>query len=460
MEAMMTALDTARTAAAVTTTAGAIRPFHVQFPDGAIDDLRRRLAATRLPHQELVADLSQGVQLATIRELLRYWGTDYDFRRVAARLNALPQFMTTIDGLDIHFIHVRSRHADALPLLITHGWPGSVIEMLGVVGPLTDPTAHGGRAEDAFDLVIPSLPGYGFSGEPAELGWDPARTARAWAELMQRLGYTRYVAQGGDQGAGVTDAMGRLAPAGLLGLHFNFLDAAPRELLMAALGLRLAWSEEERAQFGKFTGILRRGYLTQMGEHPQTIGYALVDSPVGLAAWMLDHDPDSYEKIARAFLDGRPSGNLTRDQIVDNLTLYWLTGTGASSARLYWENSLGGHRGDQAAAPARLAPGGLHGLPRRDLPGPAPLGREGLPQPDLLQRGRPGRPLRRLGRAAVVRRGAARGLPVATRRVIGLTTSWFNVLARASQAVVSFPAARTEPARCSHAAYGIGGVKP
>lgn len=322
-----------------TQTPFAIRPFRVDFPEEAITDLRRRIAATVWPEKETVADASQGVQLATMQKLARYWGTDYDFRRFEARLNALPQFMTEIDGLDIHFIHVKSRHEHALPLIITHGWPGSVIEMLEVIGPLTDPTAHGGRAEDAFDLVLPSLPGYGFSAEPTEVGWDPAHVAQAWAELMDRLGYTRYVAQGGDQGAGVTDAMGRLAPAGLLGVHFNFLDAAPRELLMAALGLRLAFSEEERAQFMRLTGILKRGYLTEMGEHPQTIGYSLVDSPLGLAAWMLDHDADSYEKISRAFLDGQPSGGLTRDHILDNITLYWLTGTGASTSRLYWENS-------------------------------------------------------------------------------------------------------------------------
>jgi pimeloyl-ACP methyl ester carboxylesterase len=320
-------------------TTPAVRPFRVDMPDEAIADLRHRLAAARFPHKELVADASQGVQLATLQALARYWATEYDWRRCEAKLNALPQFMTKLDGLDIHFIHVKSRHENALPLVITHGWPGSVIELLEVVGPLTDPTAHGGRAEDAFDLVLPSLPGYGFSAEPTELGWDPARTARAWAELMTRLGYTRYVAQGGDQGAGVTDAMGRLAPEGLLGVHFNFLDAAPRELLMAALGLRLAWSEEERAEFGRFAGILKRGYLAEMGEHPQTIGYSLVDAPLGLAAWMLDHDADSYEKISRAFLQGQPAGNLTRDHILDNITLYWLTNTAASSARLYWENS-------------------------------------------------------------------------------------------------------------------------
>ena len=321
------------------TTATEVRPFRVDMPEEAIADLRRRIVATHWPHKELVADQSQGVQLATLQELARYWANEYDWRKCEAKLNALPQFMTTIDGLDIHFIHVKSRHENALPLIITHGWPGSVIELLEVVGPLTDPTSHGGNAEDAFDLVLPSLPGYGFSGDPAEVGWDPGRIARAWAELMTRLGYTRYVAQGGDQGAGVTDAMGRQAPEGLLGVHFNFLDAAPRELLMAALGLRLAFSEEERAQFSKFAGILKRGYLAEMGEHPQTIGYALLDSPIGLAAWMLDHDADSYEKISRAFLQGQPAGNLTRDHILDNITLYWLTRSGASTSRLYWENS-------------------------------------------------------------------------------------------------------------------------
>jgi len=229
--------------------------------------------------------------------------------------------MTEIDGLDIHFIHVKSPHENALPLIITHGWPGSVIEMLEVVGPLTDPTAHGGSAEDAFDVVVPSMPGYGFSEEPKEVGWDAGRIGQAWAELMSRLGYTRYVAQGGDQGAGVTDAMGRQAPEGLLGLHFNFLDAAPRELLMAALNIRLAFSMEDREELSKVVAVFMRGYIAEMGEHPQTIGYPLLDSPLGLAAWMLDHDADSYEKISHAFLDGQPSGNLTRDHVLDNITL-------------------------------------------------------------------------------------------------------------------------------------------
>src|SRR5919199_2951247 len=320
-----------------TITEPTIRSFQIQIPEEDIVDLRRRIAATRWPEQETVADPSQGVQLATMQALARYWATDYDLRRVEARLNALPQFMTEIDGLDIHFIHVKSRHENALPLIITHGWPGSVIELLEVVGPLTDPTSHGGNAEDAFDLVLPSLPGYGFSGDPAEVGWDPGRIARAWAELMTRLGYTRYVAQGGDQGAGVTDAMGRQAPEGLLGVHFNFLDAAPRELLMAALNIRLAFSMGDREELSKVVAVFMRGYIAEMGEHPQTIGYPLLDSPLGLAAWMLDHDADSYEKISRAFLEGQPSGNLTREHVLDNITLYWLTSTAASAARLYWE---------------------------------------------------------------------------------------------------------------------------
>jgi pimeloyl-ACP methyl ester carboxylesterase len=318
-----------------------IRAFQVEIPEEQIHDLRRRIKATRWPSKEVVEDPSQGVQLATLQALAGYWASEYDFGRLESKLNALPQFTTEIDGLDIHFIHVKSEHEDALPLIITHGWPGSVIEMLEVIGPLTDPTAHGGDAEDAFDVVIPSLPGYGFSAEPTEAGWGAARIGQAWAELMNRLGYSRYVAQGGDQGAGVTDAMAREAPDGLLGVHFNFLSAAPRELLMAALNIRLAWSHDDREQFSKFIGIAMRGYIAEMGEHPQTIGYPLVDSPIGLAAWMLDHDADSYEKISRAFLEGEVTGNLTRDHILDNMTVYWLTGTGASTSRLYWETGRG-----------------------------------------------------------------------------------------------------------------------
>jgi pimeloyl-ACP methyl ester carboxylesterase len=318
-------------------TASEIRPFRVEVPEEELAELRRRILATRWPERETVDDSSQGVQLTMLRELARYWAEDYDFGRLEAKLNALPQFMTEIDGVDVHFIHVKSDHEGALPLIITHGWPGSVVEMLEVIGPLTDPTAHGGSAEDAFDVVVPSMPGYGFSGKPKEVGWDAARIAGAWAELMRRLGYTRYVAQGGDQGAGVTDAMGRQAPEGLLGLHFNFLDAAPRELLMAALNIRLAFSMEDRAELSKVVAVFMRGYIAEMGEHPQTIGYPLLDSPLGLAAWMLDHDADSYEKISGAFVEGHPTGNLTREHVLDNITLYWLTNTAASAARLYWE---------------------------------------------------------------------------------------------------------------------------
>jgi pimeloyl-ACP methyl ester carboxylesterase len=318
-----------------------IRPFRVEIPDDALEDLRRRIAETRWPQQEPVPDASQGVQRGMLQEVARYWSAEYDWRRCEAKLNALPQFMTEIDGVDIHFIHVKSPHQNALPLIITHGWPGSVIEMLEVIGPLTDPTAYGAEAADAFDVVVPSMPGYGFSGQPTEVGWDSGRIAKAWAELMARLGYGRYVAQGGDQGAGVTDAMGRLAPDGLIGVHFNFLDAAPRELLMAALNIRLAFSMEEREELNKVIATVMRGYISEMGEHPQTIGYPLQDSPLGMAAWMLDHDADSYEKISHAFLDKQPTGNLTRDHVLDNITVYWLTNTAASAARLYWETGRG-----------------------------------------------------------------------------------------------------------------------
>jgi pimeloyl-ACP methyl ester carboxylesterase len=287
--------------------------------------------------------------LTTIKELARSWETEYDWRKAEAKLNALPQFTTAIDGVDIHFIHVRSAHENALPLIMTHGWPGSVIELIDAVGPLTDPTAHGGSADDAFHLVLPSLPGYGFSGEPAEIGWDLGRTARAWAELMRGLGYTRYVAQGGDVGAGVTDAMGRQAPEGLIGIHTN--------LLVPALSTALPTDTDEEnaaaAQLATF-GRSGNGYFVEMATRPQTIGYALLDSPVALAAWMADHDTDAYYKISRAFVDGQASGNLTRDHILDNITLYWLTGTGASAARSYWEAY--GADGTAAAAEPLPAP--------------------------------------------------------------------------------------------------------
>src|SRR5262250_3527363 len=324
--------------------ATAIRPFTVEIPEAEIETLRARVAATRWPQKELVADASQGVQQAMLQELARYWAADYDWRTCEAELNALPQFVTEIDGLGIHFIHVKSRHEDALPLIMTHGWPGSVIELLGVVGPLTEPAAHGGAVGDAFDLVLPSLPGYGFSAQPTEVGWDPGRTARVWAELMNRLGYTRYAAQGGDVGAGVTDAMAIQAPDGLAGIHLNFLRRPPLVVLAALLGrapVPERFTEPERAALAAFGAQARKGYAAEQGQSPQTIGYPLTDSPVGLAAWMLDHDADSYEKISRAFLDGEPSGGLTRDTVLDNVTLYWLTSTGASTSRLYWETGRG-----------------------------------------------------------------------------------------------------------------------
>jgi len=315
-------------------TATAILPFHLEISDDELTELRRRITATRWPSTELVADRSQGVQLSPLQKLARFWVTDYDWRNAEARLNALPQFTTKIDGVEIHFIHVKSAHENALPLIMTHGWPGSVIEFLETVGPLNAPTAHGGNAEDAFDLVLPSIPGYGFSGEPTELGWGPGRVAQAWAELMQRLGYTHYVAQGGDVGASVTDAMGRQAPRGLVGIHTN--------LLVTGLGggEHPSDTDEEKAALAALATFRASGfgYFLEQATRPQTIGYALLDSPLALAAWLLDHDTDSYYKISHAFVDGQPAGNLTRDHILDNITLYWLTRTGASAARSYWES--------------------------------------------------------------------------------------------------------------------------
>ena len=337
-----------------------LRPFRVEVQEADLDELRRRIAATRWPSRELVDDRSQGVQLATIREVARYWAEEYDWRRCEARLNALPQFTTEIDRVDVHVVHVRSPHEDALPLIMTHGWPGSIVELLETVGPLTDPTAHAGRAEDAFHLVLPTLPGYGFAGQPAEVGWDAVRIARAWAELMQRLGYTRYVAQGGDLGAIVTDVMGRLAPAGLLGVHMN--------LLVTTLGAPTpppGNTEEERAALAAIKTFTTSGfgYFLEQSTRPQTIGYGLLDSPVALAAWLLDHDTDSYYKISRAFLDGQPTGNLTRDRILDNITLYWLTGTGASAARLYWELGRAQHASAGHAPPPVSVPVGFTAFP-------------------------------------------------------------------------------------------------
>jgi pimeloyl-ACP methyl ester carboxylesterase len=320
----------------------AIRPFHVSVPEEDLLDLRRRLAATRWPDREIVADQSQGVQLTTMQQLVHHWQTDYDWRKMEARLNALPQFVTAIDGVDIHFVHVRSRHENALPMIVTHGWPGSIVEQMKIVGPLTDPTAHGAVAADAFDLVIPSLPGYGFSGKPTDLGWDPQRVARAWVVLMKRLGYNRYVAQGGDWGNAITEQMALLAPPELLGIHTNMPATVPDDIAKALQpgGLKPSGlSVDENHAYDQLDDFYKHGlgYATEMANRPQTL-YGLVDSPAGLASWMLDHDARSTAMIARVF-EGKTEG-LSRDDVVDNITLYWLTNTAVSSARLYWENKL------------------------------------------------------------------------------------------------------------------------
>ena len=346
----------------------AIRPFSVTVPQATLDDMRRRIKATRWPTRETVNDSSQGVQLATTRELARYWATDHDWRKVEARLNALPQFITQIDGVDIHFIHVRSKHEKALPIIITHGWPGSVIEQMKVIDPLTNPTAHGGTAADAFDVVIPSLPGHGFSGTPQAGGWDPIRIARAWAVLMPRLGYKRYVAQGGDWGNAVTEQLALQTPPGLVGIHTNMPAAVPADINAAALagapppsGL----SAEERSAYEQLAFFYKTGlgYAQEMAHRPQTL-YALEDSPVGLAAWMIDHDRRSYELIARVFA-GQPEG-LTKDDILDNATLYWVTGTAVSSARLYWESKLAFFAPKGVSLPAAVSayPDELYTAPR------------------------------------------------------------------------------------------------
>ncbi|HZS60862.1 MAG TPA: epoxide hydrolase [Gemmatimonadaceae bacterium] len=319
-----------------------IRPFQVHFPDSDLADLRRRVASTVWPDKERVSDATQGVQLATMQALAHYWLTDHDWRKCEARLNAVPNFITEIDGVDIHFIHVRSKHEDALPMIVTHGWPGSVIEQLKIIDPLTDPTAHGGAAEDAFHLVIPSLPGYGFSGKPTELGWDPIRIAKAWVTLMDRLGYTRYVAQGGDWGNSVTEQMALLRPAGLVAIHTNMPATIPDEIakdLAAGGPPPSGLSPDELRAYEQVDFFYKKGlgYANEMHLRPQTL-YALMDSPIGMAAWMIDHDAASQALIARSFA-GEPVG-LTRDDILDNVTLYWLTQTSISSARLYWESNL------------------------------------------------------------------------------------------------------------------------
>ena len=349
-----------------------IRPFHVNFSEEQLADLRRRIAATQWPERETVSDATQGVQLVTMQEIARYWVTDYNWRKCEARLNALPQFVTMIDGLDIHFIHVRSRNKNALPIIITHGWPGSIIEQLKVIGPLTDPVAYGGKAEDSFDVVIPSLPGYGFSGKPKSPGWNPPRIARAWATLMQRLGYTRYVAQGGDWGNAVTEFMAVQEPPGLLGIHTNMPATVPANV-SKALAFQQAppadLTPEERHAWDQLDFFFKNGlgYAIEMNNRPQTL-YGIVDSPIGLAAWMIDHDARSEEMIARVF-DGKMEG-LTRDDVLDNITLYWLTNTAISSAQLYWDNAhhpTGGFfdpRGIKIPVAVSVFPDELYSAPR------------------------------------------------------------------------------------------------
>jgi len=350
----------------------AIRPFTIpEVPEADLEALRARVAATRWPDRELVPDHAQGPQLAVVQELARYWASDYDLHRYRARLSALPHFMTEIDGLDIHFIHVRSAHENALPVIITHGWPGSVIELLKIVEPLTNPTAHGGTAADAFDVVIPSLPGYGYSGKPRDTGWGPDRIARAWTELMSRLGYTRYVAQGGDWGAVITDVLAVQAPPGLIGIHSNMPGVVPPEVsaeirFVTGAPAPAGLSADEQRAWEKINFLYSKGigYAAEMGTQPQTL-YGIADSPVGLAAWMINHDAASYQDIADA-VAGSPVGDLTRDEVLDNVTFYWLTDTGVSSGRLYWENTYGFFDAKNVAIPAAVTvfPKELYQAPR------------------------------------------------------------------------------------------------
>jgi len=337
--------------------AESIRSFKIHVSDADLKDLRQRILATKWPKKETVADATQGVQLATIQKLANYWATTYDWRKIEGKLNALPQFITNIDGVDIHFIHVRSKHKNAMPLIVTHGWPGSIMELLKIIDPLTNPTAHGGKAEDAFDVVIPSIPGYGFSGQPTTSGWGPARIASAWTELMKRLGYTRFVAQGGDWGAMITDVMGTQAPPELLGIHLNWPFAVPPEIdkaLQTGSPLPSNLSEDEKHACEQLSFFYKQGvgYALEMANRPQTI-YGIGDSPIGLAAWAIDHDVRSYALIARVF-DGQTEG-LTRDDILDNITLYWLTNTTVSSARIYWENKYGFFAPKHVAIPVAIS---------------------------------------------------------------------------------------------------------